>query len=181
MKIKTNLKTRFIPVIQYHNSQIVKSRSFEDYRTWGNLEMTVDVFNKRRVDELIIVDTSASKNKNPVPNLFVLKILSRNCLMPISYGGGIRSLEDIESCLKHGCDKVIINTHIIQNPDFLKDAVRCFGSQCIIVSLDYKIDNEENHIIFNHSGYAKNKYSFFDYITFINEFKAGEVFLTNVE
>jgi len=101
--------------------------------------------------------------------------------MPISYGGGINSLQGIEACLKHGCDKVIINTYILQNPGFLKDAIRCFGSQCIIVSVDYKMDNTGDPILFNHSGYTEHNFSFLEYIGFIDECKAGEIFLTNVD
>ena len=159
----------------------MKSRSFEDYRTWGNLEMTVDTFNKRRVDELIIIDSSASKNKTPELNTFVLNVLSRNCLMPVSFGGGIQTLKDIEACLKHGCDKVIINTIVLKKPEFLKDAVRCFGSQCIIVSVDYKMDKNNKPILFSHCKYKEHQLDFIEYIKLINSYEAGEVFLTNVD
>ena len=143
--------------------------------------MTVDTFNKRRVDELIIVDIGASKYENPEVNTFVLKILSRNCLMPVAYGGGISTLEDINCCLNEGCDKVVINSYILKNPDFLRDAIHCFGSQCIIVSVDYRMDNKGNPVIFSHSGFDDCKFGFFEYIDFINECQAGEIILTNVD
>ena len=111
--LSTNLKKRVIPIILFSNYQVVKSREFKDYRVLGNLEQTINVFNHRNVDEIIIVDIEASKIKSKI-NLEVLKILSKNSLMPLSYGGGIQTIEDIQKCLELGCDKVVINSPIYQ-------------------------------------------------------------------
>jgi len=108
-KSKTFLKKRIIPVILYSNYEIVKSLKFKDYRLFGNLEQTISVFNSRNVDEIIILDIDASKKKISI-NTEVLKILSQESIMPLTYGGGIKSSKDIEVCLKNGCDKVSINT-----------------------------------------------------------------------
>ena len=134
--MQTNLKARVIPTILFKNYQIVKSRSFDNYRTVGNLEQTVDVFRRRKVDELVIQDIGASQTGEGL-NLRVLEIMSRHCLMPVAYGGGITKLQDIERCLLVGCDKVIINSEALRRPEFIAEASRCFGKQCIVVSVDY--------------------------------------------
>ena len=78
-------------------------------------------------------------------------------------------------------NKVIINTIVLKKPEFLKDAVRCFGSQCIIVSVDYKMDKNNKPILFSHSKYKEHQLDFIEYIKLINSYEAGEVFLTNVD
>ena len=92
---KTNLKKRIIPIILVKDHQVVKSRNFYDYRVFGNLEQTINVFNNRNVDEIIILDIDSSKKKTGV-NIEILNILSKNNIMPLSFGGGISSLKDIE-------------------------------------------------------------------------------------
>ena len=149
MSFVSNLKKRVIPIILVKDYQVVKSRNFKDFRIFGNLEQTITVFNTRNVDEIVILDIDASKKKLKV-NLEYLNILSKNNIMPLSYGG-INSIEDIELCLKHGCDKIVLNTKAIQNIEFVKKASDIFGSQCITCSIDYKVKNN-NLKIFSHSG-----------------------------
>ena len=141
----TNLKLRVIPVILVHNMQVVKSKRFSDYRVVGNLEQTIEVFNRRKVDEIIVLDIGASKDNLGV-NLNILKLISRNTLMPLSYGGGIASLKDIEKCLSSGCDKVVINSQALSNIQFIKDAVDMFGSQAIVAAVDYQLVDKKYKI-----------------------------------
>jgi len=175
---KTNLKKRIIPVILIKDYQVVKSRCYKDYRIFGNLEQTINVFNVRDVDEILILDIEPSK-KNEHVNVDILKILSRNSLMPITYGGGIHALEDIQSCLKYGCDKVVINTQAILEPDFIKRAAKEFGSQCITVSIDYKIDSKEFSLL-SHAGANINGINLLDFIKKMEDFGAGELYITSV-
>lgn len=175
--MSTNLKLRIIPQIQINNFQVVKSRKFNDYRIIGNLEQNISVFNYRKVDELIITDIGASKNSYFNSN--ILRLLSKNSLMPIAYGGGIDTIEKIQECLSSGCDKVILNTVLIENPDFLKDAINFFGSQCIVASLDLKkIKNE--YLLFSHKT-GKIVSETKEILSRINEFNVGELFLTSYD
>ena len=93
----TDLKKRIIPIILINDYQVVTSRNFSDYRVFGNLEQTIEIFNRRDVDEIIVLDISSSKKKSLI-DLNILKIMSKNTLMPFSYGGGIKNLNDIENC-----------------------------------------------------------------------------------
>ncbi len=177
--LKTNLKKRVIPIILFSNYQVVKSKEFKDFRIFGNLEQTINVFNNRNVDEIIVLDIDASKKKTKI-NLDVLKILSRNTLMPFSYGGGIQTIDDIQQCLIYGCDKVIINTKCLQKIEFIKEASRSFGSQCIVASVDYKVTNENKYEIFSHAGSQINNLDINKYIKDLEKFGAGEIMLTSV-
>jgi len=175
----TNLKQRVIPVILVHNMQVVKSRGFADYRVVGNIEQTIEVFNRRKVDEIIIFDIGASKDSSGV-NLNILQLISRNTLMPLSYGGGISSLQDIERCLSSGCDKVVINYQAINNIKLLKDAVNKFGAQAIVVAIDYKLVNEK-YRVYNHVTGDTLKVELFDFIDKVLSFGIGELVLTSVD
>ena len=174
----TNLKNRIIPIILVKDYQVVKSRQFKDFRTFGNLEQTINVFNNRNVDEIIILDIDASKNEKKV-NLEILSILSKNNIMPLSFGGGINSIKDIELCLRHGCDKVVINSASINNIEFIKEASKVFGKQCIVCSIDYKFDNNEFKI-YSHTGLNTEKLKIRSFIENLIKLGAGEIILTSV-
>lgn len=175
----SNLKKRIIPIILVKDYQVVKSRKFSDYRVFGNLEQTINVFNNRNVDEIIILDIDASKKKQSI-NLEILNILSKNNIMPLSYGGGINSIKDIELCLKYGCDKIVLNTKALKNIKFVKEASDIFGSQCITCSIDYKVKNNDLEI-FSHSGIDTDHINFLDYIELLIENGAGELVFTSVD
>jgi len=175
----SKLKQRIIPVILFSNFQVLKSRNFSDYRLFGGLEQTINVFNSRDVDEIIILDIDSSKKKLGV-NLEVLKIISKNSIMPITYGGGISSIHDIEQCLKNGCDKVSINSKSIEDIKFIEESSKVFGSQCIVSSIDY-LKNNNSFKIYSHSNYNTNRFEFFDYIKRLCECGTGELMLTSVD
>tara|TARA_B100000795_G_scaffold269956_1_gene261354 strand:+ start:1490 stop:2257 length:768 start_codon:yes stop_codon:yes gene_type:complete len=175
----TNLKLRVIPVILVHNMQVVKSRGFSDYRVVGNLEQTIEVFNRRKVDEIIVFDIGASKDNLGV-NLNILKLISRNTLMPLSYGGGIASLKDIEKCLSSGCDKVVINSQALRNIKLIKDAVDVFGSQAIVASVDFKLVGKE-YKIYNHAEHDICQTNFLDHIDNVFSAGVGELVLSSVD
>ena len=174
----SNLKKRIIPIILVKDYQVVKSRQFKDFRTFGNLEQTINVFNNRNVDEIIILDIDASKKEKKI-NLEILSILSKNNIMPLSFGGGINSIRDIELCLKHGCDKVVINSTSIKNIQFIKEASKVFGKHCIVCSIDYKFENNELKI-YSHSGLNTTKIKIRNFIDDLISFGAGEIILTSV-
>lgn len=178
-ELNTNLKKRVIPIILFSNYQVVKSKEFKDYRIFGNLEQTINVFNQRNVDELIVLDIDASKKKTKI-NLDILKILSKNTIMPFSYGGGIQTIGDIQQCLTFGCDKVVINSQFIENIQFVTEAARVFGSQCIVASIDYNILNENNYQIFSHSGLKTDNINVKKYINDLICLGAGEIIITSV-
>ena len=176
----STLKKRVIPIILFSNYQVVKSRQFSDYRVFGNLEQTISVFNQRNVDEIIILDVDASK-KNSGINLEVLKILSKDNIMPLAFGGGISKIEDIEKCLKFGCDKVIINTKSLIDSEFVSKASSIFGKQCIVVSVDYKLIGNNKWKVFSHTGLETSHLEPKKHISNLIEMGAGEILITSVD
>ena len=133
---KSSLKKRIIPVILIDKFQVVTSKNFSDYRTFGNIEQTIEVFNRRNVDEIIILDITSSKSNYSI-NYDIINFVSKNTIMPFCFGGGIKNLFEIEKCLKLGCDKINLNTIIDLDKKFLREAVNLFGSQAIVASIDF--------------------------------------------
>lgn len=164
----------------FYNFHIVKSRGFTDCRIVGNLEQTVDVYRRRKVDELVIQDIGASRSGTRL-NLQVLEIMSRHCLMPITYGGGISTLKDIERCLFVGCDKVVINTEALRRPEFIREAAQHFGKQCIVLSVDYKRSPEGEPRLYSHAGVDMNDTSVINFVAMMENYGAGEIILTSVD
>lgn len=177
--IKTRLAKRIIPLILFKDFQVVKSIQFSKFRVVGNFEQTIQVFNIRDVDEIIILDIEASK-KNKEINIEVLKSLSKNANMPFSFGGGIKNLFDIEKSLKAGADKIIINNLATQNINFIKEATIQFGSQCIVTAVDYKIRNN-NFYLYSHTNNKELKINIFDYLKRIEDCGSGEILLSSVD
>lgn len=179
MKNITGLKKRIIPNILVSNYQAVKSRNFSDYRTFGNLTQVVELFSRRKVDELVILDIESSKRNLPIDRR-VLKLMTANSLIPITYGGGIKTLNDIENCLNTGCEKILLNSIMHENPKFLREAVSNFGSQSIIINIDIKNENGD-YKIFNHSRNKIENKKISEFLNYCQEAECGEIILTSVD
>ena len=171
-------KVRIIPTLLYKNN-LVKGKNFKSWRVVGNLYQMVKLYNLREVDELIFFDIEATKN-----NLIQLSLIDEfadGCFVPLTVGGGIKSLEDIENLLKVGADKVCINTSGFKNFDFLKKAIIKYGSQCIVVSIDYKLNKENKKEVYINSGNTPTGNILEEYIDKINKIEPGEIILTSID
>jgi cyclase len=177
--IDSNLKKRIIPSILVNNYQVVKSKCFKDHRIFGNLIQTVELFCMRKVDELVILDIDTSKKKLPIDSR-ILNLMTSNSLIPITYGGGIKTLFDIEKCLETGCEKVILNSVLFEDKTILDQAVKNFGSQSIIVNIDIKSVNHEFKI-YNHSKYTIEKIELDNFINFCHDYNCGEITVNSVD
>ncbi len=174
------LKHRIIPCVLLKDWQLTKSVNFNEFRTIGHPKVTAKIYNSRNVDELIVLDIDASANTSDGINFISLKDIADECFMPLTLGGGIKSLKDISELLKIGADKVSINTVALENPLFIKEASSRFGSQCIIVSVDVKKIEGKYKIYNKNLGLLDN----LDLIMWIKEIEslgAGEILITNVD
>jgi cyclase len=170
------LKIRIIPVLTFNGFGLVKTKKFTDPRMVGNPVQAARVFNSRGVDELAFLDIFASEQKRKL-NLNLVKDVIKECYMPVSIGGGITTLDDINDLLKIGADKVIIKTKAIKDKAFIQDAVRFFGSQCISISLDaYK--DERGYKIFNRLDEVIHLSHF---LSRLEECEVGELILNSVD
>ena len=170
------LKYRIIPVLTFNGMSLVKTKKFKNPRTIGNPVQSARVFNSRQVDELIFIDIFASDQKRKI-NLPLVSEVIKECYMPVSIGGGIKTIEDINDLLKIGADKVIIKSQALLDINFIKEAILFFGSQCICISVDaYYSDGI--YKIYNTLGID---ITLEEFIIQMDSIKVGEFFVTNIE
>lgn len=170
------LKVRIIPILTFNGFGLVKTKNFSNPRMVGNPVQSARVYNSRGVDELVFLDIFASNQKRKI-NLKLIADVIKECYMPVAIGGGIESIDDINSLLKIGADKVVIKTKALQEKDFIKEAVSFFGSQCICIAVDafhtpngYMIHNKLNLEITLHQ-----------FITDMIECNVGEFVVNSVD
>ncbi len=168
---------RIVTTLMLKNGVLFRTKKFfPDYRYTLNF---VDMWS---VDELVILDISRNLSFNDKEkNIFFdkMKKISKNAYIPITAGGGIRKLSDIEKLLKNGADKVIINTASIIDRKIINLAAKEFGSQCIVVCVDAKFENNDYHLMQEY-GQKKSSLNLIDYIKEIQDENAGEIFLQSV-
>jgi cyclase len=158
---------------------MVKGKQFNDYRDTGNPVTAARIYNAQSVDELLFIDIEASKEESTAL-LHVIEEVSKELFIPFCVGGGIRNIDTIRKLLRAGADKVSICTAAFEDPDFIRQAVKIFGSQCIVVCVDFKkIDNE--FIVYTHSGTKETGSNVIDYIKELNELNVGEIMLNSID
>lgn len=131
------LSYRVIPSLLLSNGGLVKTKNFKDAVYVGDPINTIRIFNEKEVDELVLLDIRATPSGRG-PDFNLLKSIASECFMPLSYGGGITSIEDIKILLRLGIEKVILNTALVRDPHFVEEAVSVFGSQAVTASIDVR-------------------------------------------
>lgn len=170
------LKVRIIPVLTFNGFALVKTKQFQNPRMVGNPVQAARVYNSRGVDELVFVDIFASKQNRKI-NLKIAREVIKECFMPIGVGGGVETIDEINSLLQIGADKVIIKRKALLSPDFIRTAADFFGSQCISISVDvFKRDNQ--YMVYNDQGI---EFSALDFVKKIQDQGAGEILLNSVD
>lgn len=171
------LKTRVIPVLTIKGERLVKSVRFADHRNIGSYISAVRVFNARDVDELIFLNLDAGR-LGIEPRL--LKEVTKECFMPVTLGGGVRTLPDIQLLLSCGADKVSVNTAAVEYPDLISTGSQRFGSQCIVVSIDAKrVGNR--YKVFTHGGREASGKDVVAWAKEVQTRGAGEILLTSID
>lgn len=174
------LKTRVIPCLLLKNWGIEKSIRFREFVYIGSPINAVRVFNGRNVDELILLDIAATKENRSPPTKFVAEIAEEAC-MPLTVGGGIRSIDDISAMLRSGADRIVINSHAIENPGLIREGSDIFGSQCIVVSIDAKKKADGDYEVMTHGGSKATGYHPRDWALRMQEMGAGEILLNSID
>jgi len=174
------LKKRLIPVLLLKEGRMVKTIKFDKLREVGFPVTTAKVYDAQGADELIFLDIEAS-SKNRDITMDVIKNVAEHCFMPLTVGGGIRTLEDIRKLLSAGADKVSINTAAVENPDFIKQACNKFGDQCIIVSIDVKKNDEGKYEVFTHGGKNATGLDPIGWAKKAESLNAGEILITSID
>jgi cyclase len=173
------LKVRVMPTLLFKEVGLVKGKQFDSWRRIGSAMQAVSVYNMRDVDELVFLDISATPNDNS-PDFEQIEELARECNMPLTVGGGVRSVSDIRRLLEVGADKVAINTAAFSTPDLISEAVSLFGSQCIVVSIDFTANGDLAEVR-TCCGSKSTGLHPVDAAMLIEEKGAGEILLTSID
>ena len=173
------LKIRIIPCLDVKNGRVVKGVNFVNLVDAGNPVEAAQAYDEAGADELCFLDITASHENRSIL-LDVVKRTAEKCFMPLTVGGGVRTNEDIKMLLDSGADKVSINTSAITNPNFIKEASEAFGSQCIVVAIDAKRNND-GWQIFTHGGREPTGLDPIDFAKKAEFLGAGEILLTSMD
>ncbi len=173
------LKKRVIPILQLNNDELVKSKNFKNHQYVGDPLNAVRIFNEIKVDEIILLDVFKSKTGEDL-NYEIIKDLADECMMPFTYGGGIRNLKQVEKLFNLGVEKISLNSSCLSNYQLIKDLSKIYGSQSIVVSIDINQNKSGKKFIFS---WTQNKLLEIDILEHINnciEYGAGEILINNV-
>jgi cyclase len=174
------LTSRIIPCLLLHNNGLVKTTKFKNPKYVGDPINTIRIFNQKEVDELIILDIDASKEGRP-PNYDLIEQCAEECFMPLCYGGGIKNIQQAQKLFSIGVEKICIQTAALRDASLISQLAQTFGSQSIVVSLDFKKDWLGNYKIYESStGKASN----LSWTTCLNELISagvGEIIINSVD
>ncbi len=173
------LKNRIIPCLDVKNGRVVKGINFIDLKDAGDPAEQAKIYSESGADEICFLDITAS-NENRKTIFDVVKRTSENCFVPLTVGGGVRSLEDINKLLVSGADKVSINTAAVNNQNLIKESSKNFGSQCIVVAIDAKKNNNKWEI-YTHGGRTETGIDALDFAKKMEDSGAGELLITSID
>ena len=173
---------RIIPCLDVDKGRVVKGVNFLNIRDAGDPVEIAKRYDKEGADEITMLDITASHETRDTTYKTVESIASQ-VFMPLTVGGGVRTIEDIKKLLRSGADKVSINTSAVDNPDFVKEAADKFGSQCIVVAVDAKSSNidEESWEVVTYGGRNRTGIDVLEWTQQITEYGAGEILLTSMD
>lgn len=174
------LKVRVIPTLLYKDFGLVKGVAFDSWRPVGSAVQAIKVYNMREVDELILVDITATRDGRS-PDFALIDELADDCFMPLTVGGGVWSVEDAQRLLQVGADKVAIGSAAVESPGLIGELAERFGAQCVVVSVDYRRGPDGTCHVYTHSG---TKSAGIEPVAFAREVErmgAGEILFQSIE
>ena len=174
------LKKRIIPCLDVKNGRVVKGINFTNLVDAGDPVEQASIYNKGGADEICFLDITAS-NENRDILLDTVKKTAECCFVPLTVGGGVRTVQDIRNLLLAGADKVSINTAAIKNPELIKESALQFGSQCIVVAIDAKKIAENKWTVFTHGGREATNLDALEFAKLAQNNGAGEILLTSMD
>ena len=174
------LATRVMPCLLLDDGRLVKTIKFKKPSYVGDPINAIKIFNEKEVDELILVDITATP-ENRRPPFDIIEELADECFMPFTYGGGIRSLGDIKTIHGLGVEKIAINSMAAENPDFIRQAAALFGSQSVVVSIDVKKNMWGKYTVYSRGGRQSTGVDPVSYARNMEELGAGEILLNAID
>jgi cyclase len=178
------LAKRIIPCLDLKDGRVVKGVNFVDLVDAGDPVECASAYDQAGADEIVFLDITASHEKRDI-TLDVVRRTAERCFMPVTIGGGLRSIDHIRTMLRSGADKVSLNTPAVENPNFVKEAAERFGSQCIVVAIDArrrkKLAGNPKWEVFTHGGRNNTGRDAVEWAREAEQLGAGEVLLTSMD
>ena len=178
--MKSTLKTRIIPCLDVNDGRVVKGVNFVNLIDAGDPVEQAAIYDAAGADELCFLDITASSDRRDI----ILDVVARTadaCFMPLTVGGGVRSVENIRKLLMAGADKVCINTAAVIEPELVSSAAAKFGAQCIVVAIDAKACKPGQWEVFTHGGRKLTGIDVLDWAGRMTSLGAGEILLTSMD
>ena len=173
------LTKRIIPCLDVKDGRVVKGTRFVDLRDAGDPVEVAKIYNEQKADEIVFLDITASHERRPIL-IDVVKRTAEQVFMPLTVGGGIKTVDDIRELLNAGADKISINTSAVQNPELIRQAAARFGSQCIVVAVDAKKTGKKWEV-YTHGGRTATGQDVLKWVKQAERLGAGEILLTSMD
>lgn len=175
------LSKRIIPCLDVTNGRVVKGVNFVNLIDAGDPVEIAKFYNQSMADEIVFLDITASSNGTSTM-IDVVKKTAEEIFIPLTVGGGIRTLEDIRNILNAGADKISINSYAVKNPDFINEASKKFGSQCVVVAIDAKKrENDDGYDVYLNGGRVNTGIDVVKWAIEVEKRGAGEILLTSMD
>lgn len=174
------LKIRLIPTLLIKDGRMIKTKQFGSFRDVGNPRTVAKVYDAQKADELILLDITATDEKRTL--LFdIISAVAEECLMPLTVGGGVTTIEDAREILIKGADKVAINTGAVENPELITSIANKFGRSTVVVSIDFKKNDKNSNEVFTHRGKIATGLTPLAWAQEAERRGAGEILLTSID
>ena len=175
------LSRRIIPCLDVNAGRVVKGVKFQELRDAGDPVACARAYDEQGADELVFLDITASSDQRATM-LDVVAATAEQCFMPLTVGGGLRTVEDIRRMLHAGADKVSLNTAAVQNQDLIRDSARKFGNQCIVLAIDARREpGRDQWKVFTHGGRKRTEIDVLEWARRGVSLGAGEILLTSMD
>lgn len=171
---------RVIPVLLIQDGGLVKSVKFKKHKYIGDPVNAVKIFNEKEVDEIIILDISATKEKR-APNINLISEIAGEAFMPLAYGGGITNIHQVKDILFKGVEKVVFNTSALLNPELITETAQKFGSSSTVVSIDVGKSVTGKTRVFSNNGKKNTKLNVIEFSKKMESLGAGELFINVID
>lgn len=173
------LKKRLVACLLIRDGLIVQSIGFNRYLPIGRPKVPIEFLARWDIDEIVLLDISAT-SENRTLDTDLLGLLSRFCFVPLTVGGGIKTIEDVRRITGAGADKISLNAHAVANPQFISDIARVFGNQCVVVSIDCRLEEDGSYGVYTNSGSSRTGLVAEEWAKKAESLGAGEIFLNSI-
>lgn len=174
------LKCRVMPTLLFKDLGLVKGVRFDSWRPVGSVMQAIKVYSMREVDELVFLDIRATLEGRS-PDFDLVDDIADECRMPLTVGGGVRSLDDVRRMLRVGADKVALGSSVVTEPGLIREMSERFGSQCVVVSIDARRQGNDGWEVYTHSGTRPTDKDPVAFALEAEDLGAGEILLTSID